>query len=224
MKAAFFDIDGVLTRGFIINDFWNHLGEKGFFPADFIKERQRVMKNYKKGKISYVYLVTHSVESIAKALKGKKRYYVKKEMKDFLHSRNLEIFPYAKPLIKLLKKQRFKIIAVSGSNHDFIENYKEILGFDEVHGTKLEVENDTYTGKVKINLALKETKASVIHTFNSIHSLGFGDTEQDAGILENVNIPIAVNPTKELRKIAVQKDWKILTEKNDVVKEVRKLL
>src|SRR3989344_9244337 len=161
MKAAFFDIDGVLTRGFIIDDFWKHLGKKGFFTDDFIKERQRVMENYRKGKISYVYLVTHSIESVAKVLKGKKRSYVKKEMRAFLHGSSLEIFPYSKPLIKLLKKQGFKVIAVSGSDHDFIENYKEILGFDEVHGTKLEVENDIYTGKVKINLALKETKASV---------------------------------------------------------------
>jgi len=227
MKAAFFDIDGVLTRGFLIGDFWNHMTEKGIIKKEAGQKRKKLMQGYKNGETSYVEFITKAPELIVAEIIGMKHSKIKKEMKDFLHKREIDIFNYSKLLIKLFKDSGYKTIAVSGSDHDFIENYKKTLGFDKVYGTKFEVKNGTYTGRIEINMGLKESKSAILNSFSNNGlktSFGFGDTAQDVGILENVNIPIALNPTTDLRKIASKKGWIIMHEKDDVVGEVEKLI
>ena len=46
-------------------------------------------------------------------------------------------------------------------------------------------------------------------------SVAFGDTDQDAFLLNMVGLPLAINPNKKLRKICSSKDWLIL-EKEDL--------
>ena len=226
-KAAFFDIDGVLTKGFLIDDFWNHMVEKGIIRKEAGQKRKKLMQGYKNGQTPYVEFITKAPELIAAEINGMKHSKIKKEMKDFLHKRKINTFSYSKSLIKLFKDSGFRTIAVSGSDQDFIENYKRILDFDEVYGTKFTVKNGTYTGRIEINMGLKESKSTILNGFSNNGlktSFGFGDTAQDAGILENVNIPIALNPTADLKKIASKKGWIIMRENDDVVGEVAKLI
>jgi len=226
MKAAFFDIDGVLTKGFVIHDFWRYLGKKGKVAKETVEKLEGIREKYDRGDIGYREMVTNAVQNSGKGLKGKKHSDVKEEMKMFLETRKIETFRYSSPLIKMLKENGFTIIAISGSNIDFIVNYKKILGLDEVYGTEYEVIDGLYTGKIKINMALEEGKSATVEKLvNGMQTaIGFGDTEQDIAILKNVNIPIALNPNNELRKIATERGWSILIENDDVVEEVKKLV
>ena len=227
MKAAFFDIDGVLTRGFLIDDFWNHMAEKGIIKREAYHSRRKLMQSYKKGGTSYVEFITKAPEIIVAEINGMKHAKIKNEMKKFLRGRKIGTFNYSKALIKLFKDSGFKTIAVSGSDQDFIENYKKTLGFDKVYGTKFSVKNGTYTGRIEINMGLKESKSIILNGFSNNGlktSFGFGDTSQDSGILENVDIPIALNPTPDLKKIASKKGWIIMHENDDVVREVENLI
>jgi aldehyde:ferredoxin oxidoreductase len=53
--------------------------------------------------------------------------------------------------------------------------------------------------------------------------IGFGDTEQDVSFLGGVGHPVALNPSAQLRSIALSKGWHIFDSARDVVAEVRKL-
>src|SRR3989338_2726711 len=162
MKAAFFDIDGVLTRGFVIHDFWIHLAEKAEVKKEALVELEDIRKKYFSGEMNYEDFVRTAVKSAAMSLKGKRHSEIKEEMSRFLEKRRIDIFPYSKPLIKMLKEKNFRIIAISGSNIDFIDNYRKILGFDEVYGTELEVVDGIYTGNIKTSMGLKEVKSVTI--------------------------------------------------------------
>ena len=53
---------------------------------------------------------------------------------------------------------------------------------------------------------------------------GFGDTEQDISFLGGVGHPVALNPSAELKTIALSKGWRIFDNTQDIVSEIEKLL
>src|SRR3989344_4677064 len=103
MKAAFFDIDGVLTRGFLIDDFWNHMAKKGIIKKEVGQKRKKLMQDYKNGETSYIEFITKAPELIVAEITGMKQAKIKKEMKDFLVKREINTFNYSKSLIKLFR-------------------------------------------------------------------------------------------------------------------------
>ncbi len=225
MKVAIFDIDGVLVKGFAIIDFWNHLAENGIIDADKVLENKKTFDRFKKGKLSYREMAINGMKHTALAYKGVSEKKIKKISTEFLMNNKIDVFDYTVPLINLLKKNKIKLIAISGSNIEFIENYKDILGLYIIHGTEFEVINGKYTGSIKLNLALKESKEKIIIQYNRADKiLGFGDTDQDVSILESVKFPIAINPSKKLASIAASKGWIILNENDDVVGKVEQLI
>ncbi|MBI2076041.1 MAG: HAD family phosphatase [Candidatus Aenigmarchaeota archaeon] len=225
MRAAIFDIDGVLTKGFAIRHFWNHLAEKGIIDASPLLTSKKIFDKFHKGEISYREMGNNVMELVALAFRGASQKEVDSESKNFFRSNKIDLFDYTIPLISLLKKQKLKIIAVSGSTIEFLENYKELLGFDVVFGTELEIVDGKYTGSLKTRLGTGESKKKVLQSLSGMDRfIGFGDTEQDIPILESVKVPVALNPNKELESAATEKGWKILRETDDVVEEVRRLL
>ena len=112
---------------------------------------------------------------------------------------------------------------------EMIKAMNKDLGFDEIYGTELIVENNTYTGKVKINLAEKEGKTKIIKEYfknnSQKNSIGFGDTQSDIAFLDEVTHPIAINPNNILKKYAEeQKNYTIIDKNIDIIKEIEKIL
>jgi HAD superfamily phosphoserine phosphatase-like hydrolase len=226
MRAAFFDIDGVLTKGFAVFGFWNHLAQNNIINAEHVMANKKIFDKYRKGKISYREMAVKGMNHVATAFKGSSQKEIKKISKEFLLNNRIETFHYTIPLIKLLKGTKIKVIAISGSNIEFIENYKSLLGLDHIYGTEFETINGVYTGSVKLHLGLAESKKIIMQDFSGKMNrfIGFGDTDQDAPILENVKFPIAINPSKKLNSMALKRGWTILTEKDNVIEEVKKFL
>ena len=56
--------------------------------------------------------------------------------------------------------------------------------------------------------------------FDISQSFAFGDSEHDLPILEAVSNPFAVKPTEELRRIALERDWPIVTA-DDIIQRVK---
>ena len=224
MKAAFFDIDGVVTRGFFVEKFWAHLAKKGLISQNFMKKNNRHMQKYRRGEINYLEMMD-GMNVVALAHKGARQSAVRSEARKFLSKYKPETFDYTDPLIAMLKRKGFKVIAISGSNIELTENYIDVLGFDKVYGTEFEVDDDVYTGEVKLHLGLKEAKGRIMEQLSFYNCvIGFGDSSQDVGILENVEIPIALNPHKELETEARKHDWTILRDGDDIIGHVSQLL
>ena len=226
MKAAFFDIDGVLTKGFAIQKFWDYLAEQDIINPEFLSLSKQIFDKFRKGQISYREMGKNSMKYIALSFKGATQKEIKSLSKKFSKSSNIDLFSYSAHLVKLLRDTGLKLIAISGSNIEFVENYKKLFGFGKVYGTEFEITGGRYTGLIKFNLGLSESKRKIIEGVpeNVAKFIGFGDTDQDIPILENVEIPIAINPNKELEIMASEKGWTILKENDKVVETVRGLI
>ncbi len=107
------------------------------------------------------------------------------------------------------------VVIVSTSGSEVVEPIGEMLGADRVIATKLAEEDGKYTGEIDY-YAYAETKAEAIRElaelkgYDLTRSYAYSDSITDAPMLEAVGYPHAVNPDKELRKLATTQGWPIL--------------
>ena len=87
MRAAIFDIDGVLTKGFAIRRFWNHLAEKGVINAAPLFTSKKIFDKFHKGEISYKEMGNSVMENVALAFRGTDQKEVDDESKNFFRSK-----------------------------------------------------------------------------------------------------------------------------------------
>ena len=88
-----------------------------------------------------------------------------------------------------------------------VEPIGEMLGADKVIATRMEVADGKYTGDIRF-YAYAENKATAIRDlarkrgYDLDRCYAYSDSVTDVHMLEAVGHPYAVNPDKELRRIA----------------------
>ena len=120
--------------------------------------------------------------------------------------------------VSLIEKHRLAgrdVVIVSASGAEVVEPIGEMLGADEVIATRMEVEDGRYTGDIGF-YAYAENKATAIQElagrkgYDLERSFAYSDSVTDVHMLEIVGFPHAVNPDKELRRVATSRGWPIL--------------
>jgi HAD superfamily hydrolase (TIGR01490 family) len=107
------------------------------------------------------------------------------------------------------------VIIVSASGAEMVEPIGELLGVDAVIATQLAIEDGRYTGEIEF-YAYAENKASAIEELAALRgydldrSYAYSDSITDVHMLEVVGHPHAVNPDKELRRVARENGWPVL--------------
>jgi HAD superfamily hydrolase (TIGR01490 family) len=107
------------------------------------------------------------------------------------------------------------VIIVSTSGSEVVGPIGELLGADRVIATRMEVVDGKYTGNIDY-YAYAEEKARAIRElaveegYDLTQCYAYSDSITDLPMLDAVGHPFAVNPDKELRKIAVANAWPIL--------------
>jgi HAD superfamily hydrolase (TIGR01490 family) len=228
--VAFFDLDGTLARGHMIFDFPTHLMDRGLFDKDALDDIRRMREDIRLQRISYRQVAERLPALYAKGVRGQKEKAVSLEAEKFVEWRMDHVFPYAKCLVRLMRESGRPAVAISGSPEDTVGALARRLGMDAAIGTRLETKDGRFTGNVLHNLILQETKKAFFEELvgklglDASECFGFGDTEQDVSFLGGVGHPVALNPSTELRTIALSKGWHIFESAQDVAAEVSKLL
>jgi phosphoserine phosphatase len=108
------------------------------------------------------------------------------------------------------------VVIISSSPVEVVEPLGRYLGADEVIGTVSEVdEAGRYTGRLEF-YAYADGKATAIRRmaeewgFDLAECFAYSDSATDLPMLEIVGHPVAVNPDKELKAIAVDRGWTVL--------------
>ncbi len=107
------------------------------------------------------------------------------------------------------------VIIVSTSGAEMVEPIGEMLGADHVVATRMEVADGKYTGKIRF-YAYAENKAKAVSDlarkrgYDLAECYAYSDSITDVHMLEVVGHPFAVNPDKDLRRIAKERDWPVL--------------
>jgi len=230
MKASFFDIDGTLIKGFMISEFPRQLSERGIFDKKLFLEIENWIKMYRKNKTTYRKIALEIPKIYSKGMKGLKEKDVRNEARKFVKVYVKKfIQPYTRDLVKLMKSYGMTI-GISGSPIEVVSLVGRMFNFDITYGSELEIKDEIYTGRMRQNMIIKETKEDVLEKIvkkNRIDlekSFGFGDTEQDLAILSKVKHPVALNPNVKLLNIVKKNGWLFFNSNNNVAKELKKFV
>jgi HAD superfamily hydrolase (TIGR01490 family) len=107
------------------------------------------------------------------------------------------------------------IVIVSSSGAEVVEPIGAMLGANHIVATRMVIEDGRYTGEISY-YAYGPTKADAIramaetHSYDLDASYAYSDSQTDLPMLEAVGHPIAVNPDRELARIAVERDWPVM--------------
>lgn len=224
-KIAIFDIDGTIFRKNLAFELIDELSWLGVFPKTTRNELVRLYSRWLDHEGTYEEYRRALVDFYFENVKGCSREEILEASRIVIPFYKNRTYVFAERLIKKLKKEKYHIIAVSGSPIEVVEEFNKHLKFDAVFGTVYELdEKGIYTGRALFEPT--DDKGLVVRQYMAENDLtlensyGIGDTESDANFLEIVENPIAFNPNQNLKKIAEKKKWKIVVEKKDVIYEI----
>jgi len=125
------------------------------------------------------------------------------------------VYDEAVQLIEQHHAEGRDVVIVSASGTEVVEPIGELLGADHVVATRMEVADGRYTGTIAF-YAYAEGKAEAIRElaeakgYDLARCYAYSDSVTDVPMLAEVGHPFAVNPDKELRRIAKENDWPVL--------------
>ncbi|WP_127479219.1 HAD family hydrolase [Nocardioides pantholopis] len=120
--------------------------------------------------------------------------------------------------VSLIEEHRLAgrdVVIVSASGSEVVEPIGAMLGADRVIATRMEVEDGRYTGGIAF-YAYAEEKARAIREladeagYDLAECYAYSDSVTDAPMLGAVGHPYAVNPDRDLRRLAAAKGWPVL--------------
>ena len=129
-----------------------------------------------------------------------------------LHQR---IFPEAMSQIEEHREQGDQVVFLTGSLDFIVRPIAEYFGVDSVLAPKLKEQDGKFTGELTTEPLIGEQKAIVLKKFAAQAEVlldvcyAYSDSQSDLPMLDCVGNPVAVNPSKALRKHALETDWEI---------------
>jgi HAD superfamily hydrolase (TIGR01490 family) len=124
------------------------------------------------------------------------------------------IYQEALDLMSLHRALGRRVYIVSSSPEEVVRPLAERLRADDVVATRAESIDGKYTGKLEF-YCYGELKAEAIRQMavdqriDLEGSYAYSDSITDQPMLEAVGNPVAVNPDRELRRVAIQSGWKV---------------
>jgi HAD superfamily hydrolase (TIGR01490 family) len=213
--AAFFDLDKTIIAKSSALAF-----SKPFYAGGLINRRHVLRSAY----AQFVFLVggaDHDQmekmrEFLSKMVTGWHVETVREIVADTLHNIvDPLVYDEAVSLIEEHHLAGRDVIIVSASGAEMVEPIGELLGVDAVIASQLSIEDGRYTGEIDF-YAYAENKAAAIEEladrrgYDLSRSYAYSDSVTDVHMLEIVGHPHAVNPDKELRRIARERTWPVL--------------
>jgi HAD superfamily hydrolase (TIGR01490 family) len=127
------------------------------------------------------------------------------------------VYDEALGLVRLHHQEGRRVYVVSSSPEEIVDPLARFLGADGAIATRAEIDSaGRYTGEVAF-YAYGPTKADAIRALavregiDLAASYAYSDSATDLPMLETVGHPVAVNPDRELRRVAVARGWEIRT-------------
>jgi HAD superfamily hydrolase (TIGR01490 family) len=124
---------------------------------------------------------------------------------------------YEEPL-RLVERHRARgerVYIVSATLQEIVQHIADDLGFDGAIGSTCEIVDGVYTGRT-LRAAHGAGKADALRAlaadegFDLAESTAYSDSYSDVPFLEAVGHPVAANPDRKLRRIAVERGWPVV--------------
>jgi HAD superfamily hydrolase (TIGR01490 family) len=214
MEAAFFDLDKT-----VISKSSSLALSRPFYRAGLVTRSQLLRGIY--AQIVYLMLgadekrMDRAKDGLLALTRGWDREAVEEVVREALDEVvDPYIYQEALDLIALHQAQSRRTFIVSSSPAEVVKPLARRLGVDDVVATRAGIVDGKYTGNLEF-YCYGEAKAEEIRRIAEEQgidlslSFAYSDSITDSPMLEAVGNPVAVNPDRELRRLAQQRGWKV---------------
>ena len=210
----FFDVDHTITRTSSARHFAVLGVRTGVFPLRLLASIPFYYLYYRFGRLD-----STSFQKLFPLFYGVKKSTLEElSLSSFHRALKRSIYRNAISLIHRLQEANRMVVFATSSLDIIVEPIAEYIGVDKVIATTLEYSNEDSicTGKFQGPPIFELEKKKRVLMFIQEYGLSaeqcsfYSDSIHDLPLLEAVGNPIAVNPDRRLRKIARQKNWRVL--------------
>lgn len=224
IRIAVFDIDGTIFRSSLLIELIDGLVEAGTFPRHVKKEVEKDYVAWLNRKGSYERYVDRVVETYMQYIKGCKKKDVERIANTIIQIHKNRVYRFTRDFIRELKREKYYLIAISGSPIYMVSRFSKKLGFHAYFGEQLEVKKGIFTGRTLSTESI-HAKDKILKQFIAIsgmrvdlgRSIAVGDTQNDIPMMKMVGNPIAFNPNTSLAHYAKEHKWDVVVERKDVI-------
>ncbi len=217
MEAAFFDLDKTVIAKASVVAFGTPLYRGGLIS------RRTILRGLW-GQLVYLHLgadearIARMRESVLALTKGWERTRVREIVEEALESVVAPIvYAEALELIRAHRHAGRLVVIVSASPEEIVVPLAEYLGVDAAIASRPEVDGDgRYNGTMAFdafgaNKVTAMQRLAVEWGVDLGASYAYSDSATDVPMLEAVGHPVAVNPDKELARVATERGWEVRT-------------
>ncbi len=131
------------------------------------------------------------------------------------------IFREAFDLMRDHKTKGHRIVIISNSPIFFVQPMADLLGIQDIICTRVEIRDQTLTGRIIKPLCYGEGKMLYARTWAEDNGINlkmcyfYTDSYFDIDLLKVVGFPFATNPDMKLKKAAMRYNWPVLEFKKE---------
>lgn len=212
--AAFFDLDRTLLAGSSAY----HFG-RAVYKAGQLSRRQLMRDAVDQVRFrlrgSTDAAVNALLDRIMAGIKGQRVADLARLTPDVLAGILPRIYPQMMRVVRDHQDAGLRCYIVTAASQEMVEKLADVLAMEGAIGTRSEVVNGVYSGRLAGPFVYGEGKANALRQFADIegidleHSWAYSDSVSDLAMLQSVGNPVAVNPDPELEEVARREGWEI---------------
>ena len=211
MKFIIFDLDDTLLSGDCEREWITFLTSKGLMN-DSSAELDRFDLDYRKGILDFEEYSTF----VQKPIMGLTREELDNLVEEFIQK---NIHHLTDNLTRDLLNEASsadKVLIASGSHDFLVKGFADFFKIDSSIGTPVELKNNIFTGQLSGEPTFSDGKVRAVEKWCNINdievkdSIFYSDSINDLPMFEVCGVPIAVNPDEKLKKIAKERDFKVI--------------
>jgi HAD superfamily hydrolase (TIGR01490 family) len=219
-RAAFYDLDGTLISGNVVTRY--------AFCARNHPSRVRALLKSAKLVLSVPLLIgidhysrRRFNEYFYREYRGMQKAWLE-ALSERLFAEEIrpKIYPGAKALVEADRAAGFRLVLVSGGLDFDLGPVVRHFGFHHVISNRLVFENGVATGEMAPPLIAEDGKPAALrqlcveYNVDTARSKAYSDSFSDLPMLEAVGMPVAVNPDRRLKRVALARGWRIMDLKH----------
>lgn len=225
--AAFFDIDGTISREGLISEMFRKMIKYELIDVSkWDNEVGPAFTLWDRREGDYDIYLQKMVDIYSETVINTHKFHIEYIAKRVIEQKGQRVYAYTRDKIKWHHQRGHKVIAISGSPIELVREMSRKYKMDDYRGTIYMVgDDDCYNGEI-IPMWNSVSKRQAIADMAQKYDLdlaqcyAYGDTTGDLSMFQLVGNPFAMNPTRELlsrilEDEALKKRIQIIVERKD---------
>ncbi|MCL7929739.1 HAD family hydrolase [Halomonas llamarensis] len=215
MSLAIFDLDNTLLSTDSDHAWGEFLLEQGAVdPVEYRQANERFMADYNAGTLDINAFLAVALKPLAENTPEQLAAWHQQFMASKIEQ---HILPKAEELIARHRTRDDTLLIITATNRFITGPIAERLGIDHLIAIEPEMVDGHYTGNVSGVPSYREGKVTRLQAWLEDQEITldgawfYSDSHNDIPLLEKIDNPVAVDPDDTLRKVAEERQWRIMS-------------